>query len=460
MTDTTERDASPGTSAASDERTPGQGDRAADIADVTDALRGVSDPDLGGNVVDAGLVTDAEIADGTVTLDTELAGIQPETAEEIVEAMRRRVLSLPGIEQVRVADGTTADADTGTVGLSADRVVAVASAKGGVGKSTVAAALARGLSERGEEVGLFDADVYGPNVPDLVGTEGPVTATEGGHAAPVEAAGLEVMSIGLLDNDAPIAWRGAMAHEALLDLLGDTAWGDIDTLVVDLPPGTGDIALTTLQDVPVDGVVFVTTPYPTAVADTGRSVQLFRESGVPVLGAAVNMAGFTCPTCGDDHDLFGGDAAGDLDVPVLAEVPFDEEVQVPDPPLPDAVADLVAGVRDRLGEAGFEIPDNALDVSGLPAGIRLELVTEEFGALDPGERLHVLTDGDPESLLAAVEGGGCECGHGHGHDREGGTATAAGPVGDHGIQQVDVDTWALRLEKAAPPDQRKPRDVA
>jgi ATP-binding protein involved in chromosome partitioning len=438
-----------------------------DTEDIAAALRTVTDPDLGDDVVSAGLVTDVTVDDGVVTLSVELAGLAPETAEDIVEQMRSVVLGLAGVEQVRV-DGEEpgTDAEMADVGIGTDRIVAVASAKGGVGKSTVATSLARGLAERGEDVGIFDADIHGPNVPQLLDAEGPVVATDDGHAAPVDAAGLSVMSIGLLDNDAPIAWRGAMAHEALLDLLTDTAWDDLDTLVVDLPPGTGDIVLTTLQDVPVDGVVLVTTPYPTAVDDTGRSATLFRENGVPILGAVVNMAGFTCPTCGDDHDLFGHDDI-DLDVPILADLPFDDSMRNPTTALPEKITSLAASVDESLADAGFDVPESALDVSGLPAGIRLELVTDEFAALDPGEDLTVVTDQHPDSLLAALGADGpsshwgdtekphegCQCDHNHSHEgMEPDAETDHGPVEDVEVNQLGPEEWAFRVWKGVERD--------
>jgi ATP-binding protein involved in chromosome partitioning len=269
-----------------------------------------------------------------------------------------------------------------------------------------------------------------------------------------------MMSIGLLENDAPIAWRGAMAHEALLDLLTDTAWGGLDTLVVDLPPGTGDVVLTTLQEVPVDGVVLVTTPYPTAIEDTGRSATLFEENGVPILGAVANMDGFTCPSCGDEHDLFDHDAIDDLDVPVLAELPFDATLRDPTGPIPDRVDELTERVQEGVSEAGLDVPENALDVRGLPGATPRELVTEEFAALDAGEELWIRTDRDPEAFLpAGVDSDGEETRHGHGACSCGGDGTShrspsaggiADPraVGDVTIRRTGPEQWVARIERA------------
>ncbi|QZP39803.1 Mrp/NBP35 family ATP-binding protein (plasmid) [Halobaculum magnesiiphilum] len=323
-----------------------------------------------------------------------------------------------------------------------DHVVAVASAKGGVGKTTVSVALARALAADGLDVGLFDADVYGPNVPELLDVEGPVRATDDGAAAPVERAGIETMSVGLLADGGPVAWRGSMAHEALSELLFDTAWGHtvdtadeaaardvevdddevgrLDVLVLDVPPGTGDIPLTITQSVPVDGTVLVSTPAATALSDTARFRELLDENGVPTLGVVSNMDGFTCPTCGDSHDLFDGDVdAGDtLECPVLASLPFDADLRdrlAVDPAadgddaVPDAAREVAAAVRERIGLDGDDpVPSAAVDVRGMPERPRREHVRAEAADTDPGGRLSVLDSTPPDPLLDVVAAGfGC-----------------------------------------------------
>jgi ATP-binding protein involved in chromosome partitioning len=441
---------------------------------VEETVASVEDPDFGASVLEAGLVTDVGVADGVATITVDLAGADPEAAEDVTEAMRREAFEVPGVETVRV-EGKTPDsggahggaggaarsgaaksgaAKPGSAGSSAagshdhgescdhgggsgggvgggsrgsvgggdgglalpeiENIVAVGSAKGGVGKTTVATLLARALADD-YDVGLFDADIHGPNVPEMVGVEGPVEATDDGEAAPAEVDGIQVMSVGLIANDAPLAWRGAMAHDALTELLEDTAWRDRDVLVVDLPPGTGDVVLTMLQEVPVTGSVLVTTPFPTSLSDTGRSAALLEENGVPVVGAAVNMHGFTCENCGHDHDLYGGSETGPeekLGVEVLAELPFDRGLQNPGSGQPDAatpgpVADLASSVgefveRDDAGPVS--VPDSALDVRGLPPRIRHEQVGEEFAALDPGEEFYVVNDHDPSPLAQMLAG--------------------------------------------------------
>ncbi|PSP55001.1 chromosome partitioning protein [Halobacteriales archaeon QS_1_67_19] len=391
---------------------------------VRAALADVTDPDFGASLLEAGLVTDVSVSEGTATLAVDPSGADPAEAEEVIEAMRQAAFGVEGIEQVRVegetpGPGTEAGPGSGhrgdaghahgTGGVSipgVEHVIAVGSAKGGVGKTTVATHLAEALAN-GRDVGLFDADIHGPNVPEMLGVEGPVEAGDDGRARPAEVEGMQVMSVGLIANDAPLAWRGAMAHEAVLELLADTAWADLDVLVVDLPPGTGDIALTVLQEVPVAGSVLVTTPFPTSLADTGRSAALFEENGVPVVGAAVNMRGFVCEECGHAHDLYGGgDPEAELGVPVLAELPFDRDLQRPDTDapaaeLPEPVTDLADAVAEFLesdGTGPVSVPESALDIRGLPPRIRRQQVSEEFRALDPGEEFFVVNDHDPSPL--------------------------------------------------------------
>ncbi|UPW01405.1 P-loop NTPase [Halorussus gelatinilyticus] len=451
----------------SDEATPNEAIPDSEVsARVEDAIASVEDPDFGASVLDAGLVTDVAVADGAATITVDLAGADPEAAEDVTEAMRREAFEVPGVETVRV-EGETPDsggvrgggahgggargdaAGSGGAGSGAagshdhggahdagahggggglalpeiDHVIAVGSAKGGVGKTTVATHLARALADE-YDVGLFDADIHGPNVPEMVGVEGPVEATDDGRAAPADADGMQVMSVGLVADDAPLAWRGAMAHDALTELLEDTAWTDRDVLVVDLPPGTGDVVLTMLQEVPVAGSVLVTTPFPTSLSDTGRSAALLEENGVPVVGAAVNMRGFTCENCGHDHDLYGGGESGpeeELGVEVLAELPFDRGLQNPGEPgegersdaerpdaaTPDPVADLAQSVGEFVesDDSGpVSVPDSALDVRGLPPRIRHEQVGEEFAALAPGEEFYVVNDHDPSPLAQMLAG--------------------------------------------------------
>jgi ATP-binding protein involved in chromosome partitioning len=243
-------------------------------------------------------------------------------------------------------------------------VIAVASGKGGVGKSTVAVNLAAGLADRGADVGLFDADVYGPNVPRMLGVDDDpeVTTVDGSDRIdPPTAHGLQFMSVGLLiDEDDPVVWRGPVAQNTLSELFADVSWGTLDYLVVDLSPGTGDVQLTVLQQLPVTGTVVVTTPQSVAVDDTRRGVELFAEYETNVLGVVENMRSFVCPDCGSEHDIFGADGgralADAVSVPFLGTLPLDPAVRTG----ADSGAPIV---RRETGETAAAFRDLAATVA-------------------------------------------------------------------------------------------------
>ena len=367
------------------------------------ALRQVRDPDAGLTVFEAGLVEDIHVTDGRVTIDADLSDFPPGEAESVTATMIRAVSEVPGVERAHVEHVGSAPAlEDRAVGIeSADRIIAVASAKGGVGKSTIATSIACALAAEGQSVGLFDADIHGPNVPELLSVSGPIHSDEDGNPVPVDADGLDVMSVGLMSSSAPLAWRGAMAHDALSELFEETAWNDPDTIVLDLPPGTGDIALTTLQETRVDGVVFVTTPFHAAVSDTHRSIQLFEENDVPVLGVVSNMGEFVCDDCGHVHNLFDGpDPIGALDVPVLAEITFDSAMQDTPAPSPDALPtysrSLGQAVTDRFEEIwSVEIPEQAVDIRGLPSDERYDAVENGWDNTVSGAQFYLVSDRNP-----------------------------------------------------------------
>jgi ATP-binding protein involved in chromosome partitioning len=212
-------------------------------------------------------------------------------------------------------------------------LVAVASGKGGVGKTTVAVNLALALAKLGHKVGLMDADVYGPNVPIMLGTTQEPQATEDKHIIPVQVMGLKMISMGLLNpGDKPMIWRGPMLHSVITQFLRSVEWGQLDYLIIDLPPGTGDVQLTLIQTVAVTGAVVVTTPSTVALADVRKAIEMFRQVNVEVLGVVENMSTFVCPHCGKPLDIFGhGEGAKTAQaygVPVLGEIELDPVIRI------------------------------------------------------------------------------------------------------------------------------------
>jgi len=212
-------------------------------------------------------------------------------------------------------------------------LVAIASGKGGVGKTTVAVNLGLALVKLGHKVGLLDADVYGPNVPIMLGTTQEPLATMGKRIIPVEVAGLKMISMGLLNpGDKPMIWRGPMLHSVITQFLRSVQWGELDYLVIDLPPGTGDVQLTLIQTVAVTGAVVVTTPSTVALADVRKAIEMFRQVSVEVLGVVENMSTFACPHCAKPIDIFGhGEGAKTAQaygVPVLGEIEIDPRIRI------------------------------------------------------------------------------------------------------------------------------------
>ncbi|ODR79038.1 ATP-binding protein [Haladaptatus sp. W1] len=303
-----------------------------DRATLLDALSDVIDPDLDDDIVSTGLVTDVELVGETAQVELDLGAPFAPTEASIAADVRDAIRSVGFDPNLQATRGEHRD-DGALPGVK--NVIAVASGKGGVGKSTVATNLAAGLAERGARVGILDADVYGPNVPRMLGVDDDPTVSHDGDTdriIPPMAYDVSVMSVGLLvGEEEPVVWRGPMAHNVLSDLFEDVAWGGLDYLVVDLPPGTGDVQLTILQGLPVTGAVVVTTPQDVATDDTRRAMQMFAEYRTSVLGVVENMSTFVCPDCDSTHDLFGEGGgqrlADDVDVPHLGDLPLDPAVR-------------------------------------------------------------------------------------------------------------------------------------
>ncbi|OYY89307.1 MAG: chromosome partitioning protein ParA [Sphingomonas sp. 28-66-16] len=267
----------------------------------------------------AGARATARLEEGRASIILDVSGLDPAQRAEMEAAVRAAVAALPGIREVRIAQ---------TSQRIERRLIAVASGKGGVGKSTVSANLAIALQQLGRQVGLVDADIYGPSQPKLMGVEGSRPTAQDKLLQPVPTPfGVSLLSMGqLVAADQAIAWRGPMAAGALGQLV-DAAWGNADTLVVDMPPGTGDVQLTMIQKHRPTGVVIVSTPQDLALIDARRAIDLFAKAGVPIIGLVENMAGYACPSCGAISDPFGRGgaeaAAAALDIPFLGRIPLD-----------------------------------------------------------------------------------------------------------------------------------------
>jgi ATP-binding protein involved in chromosome partitioning len=302
-----------------------------DEADVRDLLGRVEDPDLGDDIVSLGLVNAVDLDDGTVRVSLAL-GAPYAPHESQIAADVREVLEDAGLTVDLTAKVPREVSPEEDVLPGVKNVVAVASGKGGVGKSTVAVNLAAGLSALGARVGLFDADVYGPNVPRMVDADEAPQATEQATIVPPEKYGMKLISMAfMVGEDDPVIWRGPMVHKVLTQLVEDVEWGELDYLVLDLPPGTGDTQLTILQTLPLTGAVIVTTPQDVAVDDARKGLRMFGKHDTNVLGIVENMSTFRCPDCGSDHDIFdsgGGEAfAAANELPFLGSIPLDPAVR-------------------------------------------------------------------------------------------------------------------------------------
>ncbi|QSG02720.1 Mrp/NBP35 family ATP-binding protein [Natranaeroarchaeum sulfidigenes] len=332
---------------------------------VRDLLREVEDPDLGDDIVSLNLVNgielDGESVHVSLALGAPYSPVETAIADEV-----RQVLGNAGLEvelSAHVDEGISADEQ---VFPGVENVIAVASGKGGVGKSTVAVNLAAGLADMGARVGLFDADIYGPNIPRMVDADEPPQATEDETLVPPEKYGMKLMSMAfLVGEDDPVIWRGPMVHKVLTQLWEDVEWGQLDYMVIDLPPGTGDTQLTLLQTVPVTGAVIVTTPQDVALDDARKGLEMFGKHDTPVLGIAENMATFKCPDCGGEHDIFGADGgkrfADVHDMPLLGSIPLDPAVRSGG----DAGKPIVLDQDSDTGEAFRHIAREASNNAGI-----------------------------------------------------------------------------------------------
>ncbi|WP_246657613.1 iron-sulfur cluster carrier protein ApbC [Cohaesibacter sp. CAU 1516] len=325
-------------------------------------LKEIKTPDGRSDLVSANMVSEIFIKDGSVIFSLNVEADEAKAMEPVRQQAERAVLAVPGVEKAMVA--LTAERKPGTASATAKpnpapkppqqpkqraqggsaritvegvrHIVAVSSAKGGVGKSTSAVNLALALKANGLKVGILDADIYGPSIPRLLGITDKPEMIEGTRTLkPMEAYGIVAMSIGfLVEEDTPMIWRGPMVVSALTQMLRDVAWninGELDVLVVDMPPGTGDIQLTMAQQVPLSGSVIISTPQDLALLDARKGIAMFEKVQIPILGLIENMSYFQCPNCGERHEIFGhGGArqtAADINVPFLGEVPLHIDIR-------------------------------------------------------------------------------------------------------------------------------------
>jgi len=349
----------------------------ADTQALLTALQTVVDPNTGKDFVSTKALKNLQVNDGDVSFDVELGYPAKSQMPGFRKALIAAARTVAGVDNVSVnltTKITTHAVQRGVALLpNVKNIVAVASGKGGVGKSTTTVNLALALAAEGAKVGILDADIYGPSQPMMMGIEGRPDSTDGQTMEPLENHGLQVMSIGfLVDKDEAMIWRGPMATQALDQLLRQTNWKELDYLLVDMPPGTGDIQLTLSQKVPLTGAVIVTTPQDIALLDARKGIKMFEKVGVPILGIVENMAVYCCPNCGHTEHIFGADGgkrmAAEYNMDYLGALPLTMQIRVQaDSGKPTVVADPdgeVAGIYKAVArQVAIKIAQRAKDFS-------------------------------------------------------------------------------------------------
>ena len=304
---------------------------------ILSALKQVPDPDLNRDIVSLGFVKDLKIDNGRVSFSIQLTTPACPVREQMKDQAAQVVRALPGVTRVEIT--MTSQVRTsiplqaaGSLIPTIKNVVPVASGKGGVGKSTVSANLAVALAHTGAKVGVMDADVYGPSIPTILGVTGAPQMTEQQRIVPVERTGLKVMSMAFfMKPEEAVIWRGPMLHKTVQQFLGSVEWGELDYLLVDMPPGTGDIQLSLCQAIPITGAVIVSTPQDVALNVAQKAIAMFKKLNAPVLGIIENMSAYTCPHCGKTEQIFGSGGARKtaerLGIPFLVEIPLATKIR-------------------------------------------------------------------------------------------------------------------------------------
>ena len=357
--------------------------------EVLDALRVVQDPDLHRDIVSLGFVQNMNIEpNGAVAFSINLTTPACPVKDQLRDQAQMAVARLSWVTEVQIkmtASTAVARGHGSSTPLipRVKNVVAVASGKGGVGKSTTSVNLAVALSQTGARVGLLDADIYGPNVPLMMGIKGkPEVTGSNGSIEPIVRYGIKLVSIGFfLDESKPVIWRGPMVHGAIQQFLKDFDWGDLDYLVVDLPPGTGDAPLSLSQLIPLSGVVIVTTPQDVALQDVAKGMVMFKQLEVPIIGVVENMSYFICPNCSEKHELFGRGGgeriARTFGVPFLGQIPLQMNVRLggdegqpvvmadPESPAAKALAFVAGEVARQVSVLAYQARGNFVPLGGL-----------------------------------------------------------------------------------------------
>ncbi len=331
---------------------------------VLQALSQVQEPELHRDLVSLKMIKDIVINHDAVNFTVVLTTPACPLRTQIESEAKSAVMAVPGVKHVNIKWDSSVPTDariSGQIKVPIKSTIAVASGKGGVGKSTVSVNLAVALAQAGAQVGLMDADIYGPNIPIMMGVEGQRPVATENKIIPLEAFGIKLMSMGfLVSPEQAMIWRGPMLHSAIRQFLSDVDWGELDYLVIDLPPGTGDAQLTLAQSVPLTGAIVVATPQDVALADVVRGVSMFQKLEVPVLGIVENMSYFLCPHCGERTDIFdhGGarQMADRLGVPFLGEIPLDTKIRLGgDTGLPVMVTEPDSALGEAFRQAAERI---------------------------------------------------------------------------------------------------------